>query len=500
MRTGVGMSSQQAVPETGRIPGVINMAGVDLRESKESVQDSGVAHRSRAGGRVLICGGGVAAIEALLALRALLEVGVDVHLLAPDRELVYQPLAVAAPFDLDETRHFELAAIARDQGAELHLGALASVEGDGRRVLLAGGGELAYDYLIIATGAQRHEWLRGALHFGGEADVGSYRELLQRLEGGSVDQLCFVNPAGTSWTLPLYELALLTASHLADRGISGVGLTVVTPETEPLAVFGPAAGRMLRNLLADRGIALKTDTTAEAVEPGRLLLEGSAALAVDEVVTLAQLAGPALPGVPCDESGFIVVDEHSRVTGMHNVYAAGDGTNFPIKQGGLATQQADVAAEAIAGQAGAAITPSPLRPMLRGMLLTGIAPSYLRAELAADGALSQAAANPLWWPPSKIAGRYLGPYLASHSALEHGETLKDRSASSADPAALSEAHSEARELALVFAERDADDGHFRSALDWLEVLEQIDGVLPVGYVEKRTAWQARSRGRITGSR
>jgi len=431
-------------------------------------------------------------VEALLALRSFVEVGVEVHLVAPKQKFVYRPLAVAAPFDLDETPVFDLVEIASDQAAELHLDWLASVDGEERQVRLAGGGVLAYDLLVIAVGARPCDWLPGAVHFGGEADVAAFRGLLERFQSGLDDRLCFVNPAGISWTLPLYELALLTASHLASRGVIGVELTVVTPEADPLAAFGPAASRMLRNLLANRGIALKAGARAQKIQGGKLYLDASGSLAVDQVVALAQLEGPALPGLPSDETGFIVVDEHGRVAGLKDVYAAGDGTIFPIKQGGLATQQADAVAEAVAAQLGAAITPAPFRPVLRGLLLTGITPIYLRAEIARPGDFFETAVNPLWWPPSKIAGRYLAPYLASHSPLARGETLKDRPVSTANPATLRMSHDEARELALTFAERDALDGHFKSALQWLEVLEQY-GLLPAECARKRAAWRARAQ-------
>jgi sulfide:quinone oxidoreductase len=455
-----------------------------------------VAGESRASSpaRVVICGGGVAAVEALLALRSLLQVGIEVHLVAPNSQFVYQPLAVAAPFDLTEIHVSELAEIARDQGAELHVDSLARVEPDDRRIDLAGGATLTYDALIVAVGARRQEWLKGALHFGGAADVAAFRTVLEHVEAGSDERLCFVNPAGISWTLPLYELALLTASYMADRGVIGVELSVVTPEADPLAAFGPAAGRLLRNLLAARGIALKAGTYVEKIQGGRLHLHPEGTLEVDQVVTLAHLEGPALPGLPSDASGFITVDEHSRVAGLKDVYAAGDGTTLPIKQGGIASQQADAAAEAIAAQMGADITPAPVRPMLRGMLLTGIAPLYMRTEISGSGDSFETAANALWWPPSKIAGRYLAPYLAGHSALNRGEELEDRPPSTEDAQTQRESHEEARDLAVTFAERDAADGHFKSALEWLTVLEQIDGVLPPGYVEKRADWAARAHG------
>jgi sulfide:quinone oxidoreductase len=451
--------------------------------------------RRRAEGhrRIVICGGGVAGVEALLALRALGPTGAEVHLVAPNRRFVYQPLAVAAPFDLAETHLFDLAEIAEEQRAHLHVDLLASVEAEHRRVELASGSVLSYDSLLVAVGARRREWLDGALHFGGAADVAGFRVLLESVESGSEQRLVFVSPDGVSWTLPLYELALLSASRLADRGVIGVQLTLVTPEADPLTVFGPAASRMLRDLLADRGITLRAGTCAEKIQHGKLHLRPHATLDVDQVVTLAKLEGPAVPGLPVDTSGFIRVDEHSRVTGLDDVYAAGDGTAFPVKQGGIATQQADAAVEAMAARMGAALTPSPIQPTLRAMLLTGIAPMYLKAQIAGGGGAVEVAANPLWWPPSKVAGRYLAPYLANHSPLTYDETLQDRPASMRDPARIQESYEEARQLALSFVERDAADGHFQSALEWLDVLEKIDGVLPPGYLHKRADWQARGR-------
>jgi sulfide:quinone oxidoreductase len=453
----------------------------------------GQSRRSRSARRVVICGGGVAAVEALLALRAHLKVGVEVHLIAPNRQFIYQPLAVAVPFDLAETHLFGLAEIAADQNATLHLDSLARVDADDGSVRLASDIDFAYDDLVVAVGAQRRPWLEGALHFGGSASVMAFRDLLEQLENGPDRLVAFVNPPGMSWTLPLYELALLTASRLADRGVIGAELTVVTPEDDPLAVFGPTATRILRDLLADRGIALKAGASATKIQDGKLHLHPHGTLEVERVVTLPKMEGPAVSGLPCDASGFIPVDEHSRVIGLKDVYAAGDGTDTPLKQGGIAAQQADAAVEAMVAQMGAAVTPSPFRPTLRGQLLTGIAPTYLRARITDTGDDSfETATTPLWWPPSKIAARYLAPYLTSHNALTRDETLKDRAPSRRDSATLEESHDEARELALVFAERDAADRHYKSALQWLEVIERLDGVLPAGYLHKRADWQDRA--------
>ena len=449
----------------------------------------------RASTRVAICGGGVAAVEALLALREILAIRPHIDLIAPNSKFVYQPMAVAEPFGLARTRLLDVTEIARELRAELHVGSLAQVDSANRSVVLASGTHLPYDAVIVAVGAERRTWLEGAMSFGGADDAGAFAGLLGRLEQGGLSRLAFVSPPGMSWTLPLYELALLTASRLAERGITDVELTIITPEGDPLAIFGAAASRMLRGLLSDRGIRLRSGVAVDKLTSGRLELSSGEAMGVDEVVALARLEGPRVEGLPADPDGFILVDDHCRVDGLPNVYAAGDGTAFPIKQGGIATQQADVAAESIAASLGAPLRPSVFQPLLRGMLLTGVAPIYLRASAGATAPeTGEVVANPLWWPPTKIAGRYLGPYLARTSHLGYGSTLEDRPTATRDPGALQAAHGEARELALVLAEADARGGDFRSALSWLDVLERLDGVLPEGYLEKRDAWQTLMSG------
>ena len=96
-----------------------------------------------------------------------------------------------------------------------------------------------------------------------------------------------------------------------------------------------------------------------------------------------------------------------------DVYAAGDATAFPIKQGGIAAQQAVAAAQAIAADAGADVTPEPFEPVLRGLLVTGAEERYMRSELGGGaGQTSSVAEQALWWPPGKLAAHYLTPYLA----------------------------------------------------------------------------------------
>ena len=447
----------------------------------------------RAPTRVAICGGGVAAMEALMALRQLLPIHPHVDLIAPNREFIYRPLAVAEPFGLARTRLFDLAEVAQEFRAELHVGSLARVDGESRHVVLASGTRLPYDAALIAVGARRSAWLDGALSFGDAQDVQAFAALLERLEEGEISRLAFVCPQPLMWTLPLYELALLTAARLAERGVVGVELTLVTPETAPLAVFGATASEMLRRQLCDRGIRLHAGASAESLSSGHLELSTGETLEVEETVALARLTGPGIEGLPADADGFIPIDEHCRVVGLEDVCAAGDGTAFPIKQGGIATQQADVAAEFIAARLGAVSQPQTFEPHLRGMLLTGLAPMYLRASASGTSTeRGEVAANPLWMPPTKIAGLHLGPYIARTSTLGGPRPLEDRRASTRDPEELLTANREACELALTLAEADAHSGDYHSALDWLQAVERIEGVLPPGYLAKRDAWKARA--------
>src|SRR5215211_4006559 len=297
------------------------------------------AGESRGSARVAIVGGGVGALEMVLALRDLLATEADMTLVSPDQEFVYQPLTVVEPFDPSQGRRWQLSDLTQDLGVEFDQDVVTSVAADDKNVRLGSGVTLGYDVLVLSPGARRVDWLPGALTFRGPAGVAGMRELLDRLETGEVGELVFVAPPGTVWNLPLYELALLTASHIGERRITGVHLTLVTPEPEPLDAFGPAAATAIRNLLGNLGIALRAGRQAERYEGGVLTLGGGEQMPADQVVALPRLQGPVIEGLPTDADGFIATDDFGAVVGLPDVYAVGDATTFAIKQGGLAIQQ-----------------------------------------------------------------------------------------------------------------------------------------------------------------
>jgi sulfide:quinone oxidoreductase len=266
---------------------------------------------------------------------------------------------------------------------------------------------------VLALGARPVEAIRGALTFRGAQDAGRVAEMVGHLREGTLRRVAFVVPGGTTWTLPLYELALQTAAALRGSAAQAE-LTVVTPEPGPLAAFGREVSDTVTALLAERGVRLRTGALVDEYDAGLLRLGAGGSLAADRVIALPRLLGPRIRGVPSDPLGFVPVDELARVIGIDGVHAVGDMTAHCLKQGGLAAQQADVAASAIAAAAGVSVPLQPYRPVLRGLLLTGGEPRFLRRD--PHGA-TEASGEPLWWPPAKIAGRHLAPYLAGHLEL-----------------------------------------------------------------------------------
>jgi sulfide:quinone oxidoreductase len=352
--------------------------------------------------RVLVAGAGVAAVECVLALRELAGSAVAVELLAPAGELVYRPASVTTPFGADAAPRIDLSGL----GLVHRRGALAEVSPAKHEVLTRDGDRVGYDVLVVATGAHSREAVTGAVTFRGPLSVGAMENVLARATADRELRVAFAAPVGATWPLPLYELALLSAAALRERGADDPDLTVVTAEDRPLAALGTEASDAVLAALDDAGIDVVTGAGADAAVEGALRLHDGRLVGADIVVALPVVEGPRIAGLPHDADGFLEIDEHGRVRGCDGVFAAGDATAFPIKHGSLAAAQADAIAETIAGVP----DPQPFRPLLQGLLLTGADPLYIRAEIGASATVTT---EPLWTPPAKIVGRYLTPFLAA---------------------------------------------------------------------------------------
>jgi sulfide:quinone oxidoreductase len=367
--------------------------------------------------RVLVAGGGVAALEACLFLRAYVsDDDVAIDLLTPEQVFSYRPLSVLESFGGARTWSMRLERFAADQDITLVHDALAAVHGAERAIVTTSGVHSPYDLLLVAIGARPTPQLPGAVTFQGSTDAPAVRRVLEDAADRLRPRIAFAVGPGTSWPLPLYELALLTAGELRARG-ARCEITLVTPEARPLELFGAHASEAVAALLEERGVTVVLGAEPLSAEPGALRLVDGRSIGADRVVALPRAAGRFVEGLPHDPAGFIPVDPHGRVEGVDGVYAAGDITTFPFKQGGLATQQADAAAEAMLAELGLPIEPRPFSPVLQGVLYSGGDPTYMSTRLSAgSGPGTTPRSYSLWWPPSKIAGRYLSSYLTVQGA------------------------------------------------------------------------------------
>ena len=237
------------------------------------------------------------------------------------------------------------------------------------------GGRLPFDRLVVAVGARPVEAVPGATVFRGPVSAGAVEYAL------NCERVVLTAP-DEAWTLPLYELALLSGHP---------NLTIVTPERRPLDLFGEVVSEAVERRIG----TFIGETVPDRVIDGALVTRAGDLIPADAVIALPRLRGPHIAGLPSVD-GFIPIDAHARVTTY--VFAAGDATNRRVKQGGLATQQADAAAQAIAAEAGAPVTPRPFTRILRAHLLTPDGSLELCRDLDA--------------PAHKLAGRHLSAFLA----------------------------------------------------------------------------------------
>jgi sulfide:quinone oxidoreductase len=356
---------------------------------------------------IVIAGGGIAGLEALLAVRTWAPDHARLTLISPDPDFSYRPLAVAEPFGLGHAHRVPLRRFAADAGAELIIDAVVGVDDAARDVRLRDGGAQRFEALIVAPGGRAVAGVEGATTWWPGGDAESYGGLLRDIDEGFAKRVAIVIPAGSVWPLPAYELALMTAGEAQAMGQPDVKITVVTPERVPLTLFGEAAGKALAEELRWAGVDVVTGAVARRAERGSLVLAPSGdRLDVQRAFAIPRIVGPALEGLACDEEGFVLAAEDGRVQGTERTWAAGDGVASPIKFGGLASHQGRVAAAAVARLAGAS-APDQGEPVIHGRLMTGRRTRRLRPRGDAEGA-------PLWWPHGKVAGEFLPRWLAGH--------------------------------------------------------------------------------------
>jgi sulfide:quinone oxidoreductase len=363
---------------------------------------------------VVVAGGGIAGLEALLALRELAGDRVSLTVVEPRSELALHALEPAEPFGAGTAGRLPVAEVADLARAHVVRSAIERVDADGRTVTTCDGEHIGYDALMVAVGARPVVAAHDAMTWWPGGDHDAFAEILAAAERGSVRSIAFVVPPRSAWQLPAYELALMTGHRLGRRGRQA-RLRLITPEPAPLAVFGPVGSAAVARELEDAGVELFGNAVATVRREGRLVVElwpSTRRYPVDRVVALPRAYGPELPGLRADIEGFLVTDERGRVHDTPNVWAVGDATDRRPMTGGLAALQADCAAREIAALAGADVQHAPYTPVLRSQLRTGRGSLWLQRDISDPLDHGTVARTPLWSPPGKIAARRLGVLLA----------------------------------------------------------------------------------------
>ena len=197
---------------------------------------------------VVIAGGGIAALEALLGVRELAPEAVRIQLLAPEREFVHRPMFVAEPFGIGEAAGSSsprspptTAPLSRGCARVRRYDRPHPAHVRGRRSPL----RRAARCRRRSAGASSTR----ALTFGDPNEREFFTALLDQLGRRPGEQLAFLVPPEVKWSLAAYELALLTASHLEERAAEHAKVAVVTHEAAPLEIMGADGAHALRELL-----------------------------------------------------------------------------------------------------------------------------------------------------------------------------------------------------------------------------------------------------------
>ncbi|HSK15392.1 MAG TPA: FAD-dependent oxidoreductase [Gaiellaceae bacterium] len=312
--------------------------------------------------RIVVLGGGFAGLESTFLLRSRLGDRADLTLVSDSPNFLFKPNTIYIPFGADPSSLLiPLERPARKRDIRLVRGSVEGLDVDARRVR-AGGQDLPYDFLVIATGSAMSPGEIPGLAEHAETiwtseqmqSLGSrLQELLARAKRGEESTVLFAVPPGNKCAGPLYEIVLMTETWLRRQGArDAVRLRWTTFEDTYIQAFGPKLDEVVSAEFAARGIDGARSVRLESVEAAEARFADGAVEAFDLLVAFPPYtAAVRYDGLQADERGFLRTEPGSRrVAGQVRIYAPGDAGDFPVKQAFLAFLQADAAAEAIAAE------------------------------------------------------------------------------------------------------------------------------------------------------
>jgi sulfide:quinone oxidoreductase len=311
---------------------------------------------------VVVLGGGFAGLESAFLLRSKLGERADITIVSDRGEFLFKPNTIYIPFGgSEESLLISLDRPTDKQGIRFVKGSFESLDKE-QRLVRAGGQELPYDYLVLATGAGMNPeevpglaehaetiWTPAEMSALGER----LRALVEESNDGRQRTLLFLVPPNNKCAGPLYEIVLMVETWLRRRDVRDrFKLVWTTYEPTYIAAFGPKLHDVVVGEFAERGIEGHTGWRVTSVDAAAVGYDNGERVTYDLLVAFPPyVAAVRYDGLPQDERGFLKTEPGSRrVVGEERIYAPGDAGDFPVKQAFLAFLQADAVAEDIAAR------------------------------------------------------------------------------------------------------------------------------------------------------
>ena len=326
--------------------------------------------------RIVILGAGFAGLETAFLLRMRLRDRAALTVVSEREAFTFRPNTIYVPFGADpDDLVVDLSKPFHRRRVEFVQGSVTGVDPDAHEVRLEDGGTVAYDKLVIATGASmRPEEIpglaeRAATIWTPQSMLG-VRERFERVRddarAGRRSRVLFLIPPDNKCAGPLYEIVMMFETWLRrERVREHVEITWSTFEQSYIQAFGPRLHDVISAEFSERGIDGHTGEVVTEIASGEARYADGAARGYDHLIAFPPyVSAVRYEALPSDDRGFIETELTTRqVAGHADIYAPGDAGDFPVKQAFLAFLQADTVAEHIAADAGAHAFETPFDPV-----------------------------------------------------------------------------------------------------------------------------------------
>lgn len=326
--------------------------------------------------RIVIIGGGFAGITAMHTLKKLLHHSVEVVLIDYRVDTLNKPRLPDVALkgeNVEHVRYLVRDAVKKD-GYLLIQETVTYIDTKTKSIYLKEGGIEKYDYLIIATGVEKHyDGIEGFREYGFSVcdDVQAPRlwRKLQTFKGGPVFVGSMPYKSGSRVNAPkllapcegpVGEVMFMLKSFLVKHGVGNISpITAFSPAKVFFEDVGNDVRENVGKIMQREGIGLMTEKTVAKLEADKIYFKDGTTFACSLAIILPEykpyqfLSDSGLT----DDGGFIPTDEQMRHLDFPEIFAAGDINALSVpKLGHIAVMQAKIAAYSIAKNLGKNVT------------------------------------------------------------------------------------------------------------------------------------------------